>query len=606
MSATGREILMIVGVAGLVFFTNLGGYPLFDEDEPKNAVCGKEMFARGDWIVPTFNEELRTDKPILIYWLMLCSYHLFGVSEFSARFGSSLLSIGTSLGTYLIGRKLYDRQVGLLAGIVVATCLMFSAVGRAVTPDATLVCCLTWCFVAYVFSLSEIRQETRGDRQEDKGIRDLRSPLASWPAPISQKSFGALSACYACMGLAMLAKGPVGFLLPCTAIGMFGLCRTTRDDLAAGVVSLGEGAWWRTTLRMASLILAPRRIAQSLLGMKLWLGVPIAFGIALPWYVAVGVQTDGAWLAGFLGGHNVKRFLQPMEQHRGLIIYYLPVLFAGTFPWSVFLPTAVRDVWQRIRIRAANSDADLFLSCWALTWLVFFSLAQTKLPNYILPIYPAVAVLIARSLVAWVRDLSRTTRRFQLECRAMAVVGAAAMVGVLIAMSILLPDETPLALLGAIPIVTAGTAYYFAVHQQRPRAVISLAAGAVALSLVVTGLAPLQLARYQDSPFFAGAAHQAAPFGTPEIATFDVFEPSLVFYHGRKIHRPNVPQDVATFFEAHPDGFVLTRSDRIHRLPSELSDGLVEIARQKRFLRRHDLVLLGRPQVIAAGHRETH
>jgi hypothetical protein len=123
---------------------------------------------------------------------------------------------------------------------------------------------------------------------------------------------------------------------------------------------------------------------------------------------------------------------------------------------------------------------------------------------------------------------------------------------------------------------------------------------------VVTGLAPLQLARYQDSPFFARAAREAAQYGTPEIASFDVFEPSLVFYHGRKIHRPNRPQDVATFLDDHPDGLVLTRSDRIDRFPPELSDGLVEIARQKRFLRRHDLVLLGRPQVIAAGHQTRH
>lgn len=586
--ATVRDIFTIVFVAGLVFFTNLGGYPLFDEDEPKNAVCGREMLSRGDWIVPTFNEDLRTDKPILIYWVMLCSYHLFGVSEFAARFGSSLMSIGTCLGTYYLGRKLYDRQVGLLAAIVVATSLMFSAVGRAVTPDATLVCCLTWVFCGVVEGFG-LRVESQNDSRQP--IRSLFTTRYSLLA-------------YAAMGFAMLAKGPVGFVLPCTAIGLFGLCSSTRDDFAYGTVTLGEGAWWRKSVRWMAILFAPRRFLQTLWSMKLWIGIPIAFGIALPWYLAVGYQTQGAWLVGFLGGHNVDRFLRPMEQHRGWIIYYLPVLFAGTFPWSIFLPLAIREMWQRVKTRAENSQSDLFLACWAGTWLVFFSLAQTKLPNYILPIYPAVALILARSLIHWMRDFSVGTRDFLIACRFLAGIGGIAIVGLVIAMIILLPREIPLALLGSIPIFTAAGAFYFAKQQQRQRAVITWATGAVVLSLSLMGGASVRLGPYQDSPFFAEKVHQAASYGEPEVATYEFFEPSLVFYHGRKVHRPMRPNDLTSFFEEHPEGFVLTRADKQDRLPPDLAETLVEVARQKRFLRHHDLVLLGRPTVIATGHQE--
>jgi 4-amino-4-deoxy-L-arabinose transferase-like glycosyltransferase len=595
-----RDVLIVAGVAAVVFFTNLGGYPLFDEDEPKNAVCGREMLQRGDWTVPTFNEELRTDKPILIYWLMLASYHWLGVSEFAARFGSSLLSVGTALGTYFLGRKLYDRQVGLLAAIVVCTCLMFSAVGRAVTPDATLVFCVTLCFCALAAGLSRKRKaESEEPDSEARG-----DPLN---AGSSHSAFERLFAlryslfAYATMGLAMLAKGPVGFLLPCTAIGLFGLCLSTREDLKAGVVTLGEGVWWRKSLRMAQLVFSPGRFLRTLWGMKLWIGVPVAFGIALPWYIAVGLETDGAWLAGFLSKHNVARFTSALENHRGLIVYYVPVLFAGTFPWSVFLPMAVRSVWRRIRDRAEDSEADLFLASWALTWLVFFSLAQTKLPNYILPIYPAVALILARQLIAWMRDRALSARPFRWECHALAAVGAAMMIGLLIVVAILLPGEPALALLGAIPIAASVGALRFADRDQRPRAVVTLAAGAVLLCLCMTGWAPLRLARYQDSPFFAKAAREATPVGAPEIASFEVFEPSLVFYHGRKVHRPNRPEDVAAYFDDHPGGFVLTRSDKLDRLPTDLCRGLVEVARQRRFLRRHDLVLLGHPTAIALG-----
>lgn len=587
MSTGLRDGLTVLMVAGLVFFTNLGSYPLFDEDEPKNAVCAKEMFARGDWIVPTFNEDLRTDKPILIYWLMLTSFHCFGVSEFSARLGSALLSLGTALATYLIGRKLYDRQVGLLAGVTVVTCLMFSAVGRAVTPDATLVCCLTWCFYGFV--------QSRVDQTGDTPVAANRFRLFSTPAALLA---------YVGMGFAMLAKGPVGFLLPCTAIGLFGICSQVRDDLAAGRARLGDGTWWKTSLRLCGMLFSPVRFARSLWEMKLWFGIPIAFGIALPWYFAVYHQTDGEWLRGFLGKHNVQRFTNPMENHRGLFFYYIPVLLAGTFPWSIFLPTALVEIVRRIRGGMKDADSDLFLACWALTWLVFFSIAQTKLPNYILPIYPAVAVIVARSLIGWMRTAPECRRNFLLECRFLALVGAVMIGGVWVAMSILLPAEQPLALLGVIPIATAALAFRLARKEQREQAVMICAAGAALLAIGITGWAPVELAPYQDSPFFAAAARDAAGGETPAVASYEVFEPSLVFYHGRKVYLPREPQEVTKFFAEHADGLILTRADRLDQLPAELADHLVIVARQRRFLRRHDLVLLRQPEILAAGHQE--
>ena len=87
------------------------------------------MFLRGDWIVPTFNHELRTDKPILIYWIMLCSYTVFGVNEFAARFGSSALAVSTAVLVYHLGRKLFNREVGLYGAVMLCTCLMYCGSG---------------------------------------------------------------------------------------------------------------------------------------------------------------------------------------------------------------------------------------------------------------------------------------------------------------------------------------------------------------------------------------------------------------------------------------------------------------------------------------------
>ena len=144
----------IAAVAGVVFFANLGGPKLWDDDEPRNATCAREMFERGDPIVPTFNHELRTDKPVLVYWLMMGSYALFGVTEFAARFPSAVLGLCTALATYHLGRLLFRPQVGLWAGLVMATNLMFGVAARAATPDSTLICCTTLALVAYVWSMT--------------------------------------------------------------------------------------------------------------------------------------------------------------------------------------------------------------------------------------------------------------------------------------------------------------------------------------------------------------------------------------------------------------------------------------------------------------------
>jgi 4-amino-4-deoxy-L-arabinose transferase-like glycosyltransferase len=153
-----RHQLWIALAAGIVLFTNLGVPTLWDEDEPKNAECAREMLARGDFVVPTFNEELRTDKPILLYWLMIGAYHVFGVTEFAARFWSALFGMGTGLATYHLGRLLFSAEVGLWSGLVLCTALMFDAVARAATPDSTLIFFTTLSLLAFVQGVAAHRR----------------------------------------------------------------------------------------------------------------------------------------------------------------------------------------------------------------------------------------------------------------------------------------------------------------------------------------------------------------------------------------------------------------------------------------------------------------
>src|SRR5262249_2053805 len=107
----GHYALLITVSAGL-FLVNLGGPSLWDIDEGNNVEAAGEMMASGNWVVPTFNFELRTDKPALLYWLQIGAFHLFGVNEFAGRFPSALAALSTVLGTYELGRRMFGAGTG--------------------------------------------------------------------------------------------------------------------------------------------------------------------------------------------------------------------------------------------------------------------------------------------------------------------------------------------------------------------------------------------------------------------------------------------------------------------------------------------------------------
>jgi len=116
-----KEISLIAVVAGVIFFTNLGTEKLWDRDEPRNAWCAREMMQRGDLITPIFTDEIRDAKPILQYWFIISAYQVFGINEFSARFWSAVLGVGSVLITYFIGQRLFSRQIGIFVGVVLGT-----------------------------------------------------------------------------------------------------------------------------------------------------------------------------------------------------------------------------------------------------------------------------------------------------------------------------------------------------------------------------------------------------------------------------------------------------------------------------------------------------
>ncbi|MBX7071706.1 MAG: glycosyltransferase family 39 protein [Pirellulales bacterium] len=578
-----RDQLIVLGVAGVLAFVNLGSAGLFDEDEPKNAACGQEMFDRGDWIVPTFNHDLRTDKPILLYWLMLASYHLLGVNEFAARLPSALLAVGTSLVTYHLGRRLYGPLAGLLAGPIIATSLNFDVVARAATPDSTFVFFCTLSILIFVLSAFD---QSRGDAS----LRDWRAFV-----PRNLCWFVAI---YAAMGLAALAKGPAGIVLPSCVMGLFLLVVGSRDaQVAAGdswaARARGWLAWCRDCFHW-------RRIAEIAWAMRPWTALAVLSLIVLPWYIAVGIATDGAWLAGFLGKHNVGRFVGAMEGHSGPPFYYLVAISIGFFPWSVFLLPCFARWKARLGESAANRPADLLIVCWLGFYLVFFTLARTKLPNYVLPAYPALALATGAMLRDWL--IAPATRHWTQAALAFGTVAAVG-IGMLIALPVvsyfLLPGEWLLAVAGVAPLVGGLVCLRWLKQQRWEHALAAFVIMAALNSAVLFGFVAARASRHQTSEtLIALAQRQSAE--RPRIAAFDYFEPSLAFYARQQVGRFHTSEEVEKFFAAHPrDGYLITHEKVLPQVEPALPPSVTILARRRRFLRKGDVVLIGRPAEVA-------
>lgn len=584
-----RHQLLLLVVALLVLFTSLGGASLFDEDEPKNAACAREMLARGDWVVPTFNYELRTDKPILLYWLMMGAYSIFGVNEFAARFWSAALGTGTIFTVYHIGRLLFRPRVGLLAGLVMASCLMFVVSSRAATPDGTLIFFSTLAMFLY------LRTITPHPSEEGTGWQDTTSQKTTGEAfafeAVTPRKWTALLPCFAAMGVAVLGKGPVGVVLPMGVISLFVLLATWKSPAAVAVQGRFNRIWaW---FRRTATCLAPTHVFKTLLAVRLPVAVLVVLAIALPWYALVGWKTDGAWLSGFLGNHNLGRFVSAMENHRGPIVYYIPAVVIGFFPWSIFLTLSVIQLVGQLRRHEAWCTGHLFVACWAGLWIGFFSLASTKLPSYVLPAYPALALLTATFLDRWMLEPAKVNQML-----ARGALGSLVLVGIgiMIAMPIvtyyLLPGYWPLAFVGLVPLFGGIGCLWFFEHGHVPTSVAACAVTSVLFCISMFGVAAPTVARMQNSqPLIEQAA--ALQGGSPRVATYDYFVPSLVFYARNPVARYARPEDVQAFFATSSNAYLVTKADALEQLHPILPDDVDVIAQQRRFLRRGDVVMLG-------------
>jgi 4-amino-4-deoxy-L-arabinose transferase-like glycosyltransferase len=576
MSLLTKPQIVLTLAAALVFFTNLGGPQLWDDDEPRNAACAREMLARGDWVVPTFNQELRTQKPVLLYWLMMTSYSVFGVNEFAARLPSAILAVGATLVTFHLGRLLFNARAGLLGALMMATCLMFGVAGRAATPDSSLIFFTTLSLLAFVWAVSRRQGAFCSHSPRRTTYRDF--------LPVRWIDFVIV---FAAMAVAELAKGPIGLALPLATIGLFLLLVHRSTGMAA-------------ESHISRLVGFVHRFAATTWALRPFTILLVVGAIAAPWYVLVDLRTGGAWTRGFFGYENLTRFQTAMEGHSGPVFYYIPAILVGFFPWSIVLPASVwfcvRDAWRR----GSQQPAHLLLVCWAGLWIGLFSIAGTKLPTYVLPAYPALALMSAAFVDRWLAD-PRCVPHWLMHSAWASLVAVG--IGLGIALPLIaarfFPGDEWIGAVGLIPLV-GGLAAMVLHHRRRPGpTIIAVCATAVLLSVVTFGGLTVRVSRHQNSASLISIARQLGA-GNLRMATFAHPESSVVYYSGRRVERFEEPADAVRYLVEGRGDYVITNSEQWNELRRLLPADIGVVTRQPRFLKRGDVVLVGRMIETAA------
>lgn len=527
-------IWFVLAITLAISLTNLGAARLWDRDEPRNAQCAREMLESGNWVVPTFDGELRTHKPILIYWCQIAAYKVFGVNEFAARLPSAIASIITVLCVVMIASGLASHEVAVWSGVALATMLLFVMAGRAATPDALLIATSSLAIALFV-NAAFVQREPRRDLLagvDNHSSSFLRPVQFRWPN-LSQWTF-----VYGACGLAVLAKGPVGLVLPVAIMGL---------------TILLVGGFRESTKSVSGLIQRLVHFARNVFyvgwRMRPVLAVLTVLLIAGPWYLAVGLATDGEWLREFFLTHNVSRAVKPMEGHTGPpVLFYVGALLVGTFPWSCFaipIGLAVHRRWRTTRRETSTIDPLFALGIsWVTVFVGCFSIASTKLPSYVTPCHPGIALIVGWYVSRAIAGHVDHPRWMRAGLAVAFLIGIGVFVAIGGPISEKIPTVRPLAIAGIVFAVAGVLGVAFAVRSKEGLAMRSFVIGAISIIWLLHGFGPLQVDRGRTDL----DALQAAFIAEPERIWWmeEEPEPSWVFYSkGRiRVGQPRIEEIV--------------------------------------------------------------
>lgn len=325
----------------LVWFGTLDGRWLFRPDEGRYAEISREMFASGDWVTIRYNALKYFEKPPFHMWVTALAYTVAGVGDWQARFCVALSGVVGAAVSMAAATRWYGARAGLLTGLVLVAAPMWTVTGHFNSLDMTLSGAMA-CVLGFML-------------------------LAQHPdaTPAARRNW--MLACWAAMGVAVLVKGLVGLALPGLVLVVYTL--VTRD----------LGLWKR---------------------LHLVKGIVVMLAVTVPWFWLVS-ERNPEFLHFFFIHEHWERYTSTVHSRKGAIWYFVPLLVAGFLPWLGLTPR-MWEIVREHRPRTGHAErplrAGLLAMLWAASIFVFFSLSGSKLPGYIVPIFPALGILAGAAL----------------------------------------------------------------------------------------------------------------------------------------------------------------------------------------------------------------
>ena len=353
------KILLLVLLYGLLWFGTLNYRHLIPSDEGRYAEMAREMLVTGDWITPRYNGYKYFEKPPLQIWATAAAFQAFGIGDWQARLWTALTGFLTILCIGFTGARIYNARAGWLGALVLASSPMWVIAGHFNSLDMGLSAFLVAALCSLLFAQSS----------ENKTLS------RNW-----------MWACWACMALATLSKGVIGIAIPAMVFVVYSI-----------------SAWdWKIWKRL-----------------YLISGIALYLAITAPWFALVA-KRNPEFLEFFFIHEHLQRFTQDDHSRTGPIYYFIPLLLIGFLPWIAQIPSSIAQAWRE---RRSYFSPSWLLVCWFLVILGFFSISHSKLPGYIIPIFPALAMLVGNCLDRNLGLINSLSKSWQLQTLGFVMLG---------------------------------------------------------------------------------------------------------------------------------------------------------------------------------------
>ena len=334
-----KQVWWLLIAIALIWFVNLEYRTLIKPDEGRYAEIPREMTVSGDWLTPRLNDIKYFEKPPLQYWATATAYTLFGEHQWTSRLWAGLTGFAGILLVWFAGLRLFGREAAGYAALLLSSSLLYVLMGHINTLDMGVTFFLTLGLVGLLLGQAQANIVKRRNRM-----------VLAWAG----------------LALAVLSKGLMGLVLPGAALFIY--CIVQRDF--------------------------------SVLKRMHWLpGLAVFLLIAAPWFVLVMKANPEFFERFFIYEHYTRFTTKELGRYQPWY-YFIPILLVGILPWTVLMFDTLLRTFRDSKLPDGIFNTQRFLLIWVVFIYVFFSVSGSKLPSYLLPMFPALALLMGKRIAA--------------------------------------------------------------------------------------------------------------------------------------------------------------------------------------------------------------